>query len=70
VVYLATLDNEEHFPYDLGRSRADDGFVGKLGLPLELLIHEASGATLTLNPTFYLHRLAFGGGNVQAYIPF
>lgn len=44
VVYFASIDNEEHFPYDLGRNRADDGFVGKLGLPLELLIHEASGA--------------------------
>jgi hypothetical protein len=66
VVYFASIDNEEHFPCDLGRSRADDGFVGKPGLPLELLIHEASGATLTLNPTFYLHRLAFGPTTLQS----
>jgi hypothetical protein len=70
VVYLSFIDNAEGFPADPARSRADEGFVGKLGLPLEVLVHEASGATLTLNPTFYLHRLAFGGGNLQASIPF
>ena len=69
-VYLASIDNHERFPADPARGHEDDGFVGKLGLPLEVLVHEASGATLTFNPTLYLHRLAFGGGNLQASIPF
>ncbi|MCA1805898.1 MAG: hypothetical protein LC646_11315 [Xanthomonadaceae bacterium] len=69
-VYLNFIDNHERFPADPVRNRDDEGFVGKLGLPLEVLVHEASGATLTFNPTLYLHRLAFGGGNLQASIPF
>lgn len=68
--YLDFIDNHERFPADPARNRDDEGFVGKLGLPLEVLVHEASGATLTFNPTLYLHRLAFGGGNLQASIPF
>ena len=70
MVYLDFIDNTELFPNAAARNGVDDGFVGKLGLPLEVLVHEASGATLTLNPTIYLHRLAFGGGNLQANIPF
>ena len=70
VVYLGVVDNTEDYPFDPARSRSDEGFVGKLGLPLQVLVHEASGASLTINPTFYLHRLAFGGGNIQAKIPF
>ena len=69
-LYLDFIDNHERFPADPFRNRDDEGFVGKLGLPLEVLVHEASGATLTFNPTLYLHRLAFGGGNLQARIPF
>lgn len=70
ILYLDFIDNHERFPADPVRNRDDKGFVGKLGLPLEVLVHEASGATLTFNPTLYLHRLAFGGGNLQASIPF
>jgi hypothetical protein len=70
MIYLNFIDNDERFPADPARNRDDEGFVGKLGLPLEVLVHEASGATLTFNPTLYLHRLAFGGGNLQASIPF
>lgn len=70
MIYLNFIDNDERFPADPARNRDDKGFVGKLGLPLEILVHEASGATLTFNPTLYLHRLAFGGGNLQAHIPF
>jgi hypothetical protein len=49
---------------------ASQRFVGKVGLPLEWRISEATGASAVINPTFYLHRAAFGGGNVQMRIPF
>lgn len=68
-LYLNFIDNTEIHPAAPERDRHEDGFEGKLALPLELTVHRASGATLTINPTLRLHRLAFGGGNIQARIP-
>ncbi|MFN2309665.1 MAG: hypothetical protein ABR553_08000 [Gammaproteobacteria bacterium] len=69
-VYLNRFDNDETFAHAPTRNRDEAGIEAKLALPLELNVHRASGATLTINPTLRLHRPAFGGGNIQAHIPF
>lgn len=45
------------------------GFIGKLALPIEFELSRTDQAVLTLNPTFYLHKAAFGGGNLQLHWP-
>jgi len=45
------------------------GFIGKLGLPFKILLSQQDNAILTLAPTFYLHKAAFGGGNLQLHWP-
>jgi hypothetical protein len=45
------------------------GIDGKLTPAVELLVNRRTGGQLTLNPTFRLHRLVFGGGNVQLHLP-
>jgi hypothetical protein len=40
-----------------------DGFQGKFGLPL--ILRFSKDALLSLNPTFQLDKLSFGGGSVQ-----
>jgi hypothetical protein len=44
-------------------NRAFDGFQGKIGLPL--ILRFSKDALLSLNPTFQLDQLSFGGGSVQ-----
>ncbi|WP_290650809.1 hypothetical protein, partial [Aquisalimonas sp.] len=46
------------------------GLYSKLTLPLQITVDQARGGHITLNPTARLHRIAFGGGNVQVYLPF
>ncbi len=46
------------------------GLYGKLTLPLQITVNQATGGYVTLNPTARLHRAAFGGGNVQVHLPF
>lgn len=48
----------------------DDEWQGKVALPLRYTLDEANGGVLTINPTFRLHRAAFGGGNIQLHWPF
>lgn len=66
-VFLSAPDIDQSY------SESDDdnhrGFTGKLALPFEILISQQDNATLTLAPTFYLHKAAFGGGNLQLHWP-
>lgn len=51
-----------------GKARVN-GVQGKIALPVDWAPQGEAGARLTVNPTFRLHRAAFGGGNVQLRIP-
>ncbi len=44
-------------------------FTGKLALPFIMRFSGTEDAHIVLNPTFYLHKFAFGGGNVQVLWP-
>ena len=63
-VYLSHPDIRQSFEDSHKRFR---GFTGKLALPVQFRLSDREPATLTLNPTFYLHEAAFGGGNVQLH---
>lgn len=45
------------------------GFIGKAAFPVNILVSAADNAILTINPTFYLHKSNFGGGNLQLHWP-
>lgn len=66
-IYLSAPDINQFY------SESDDenhqGFTGKLALPFEITLSREESAILTLSPTFYLHKLAFGGGNLQLHWP-
>lgn len=66
-VYLSAADIDQSY------SESDDdhhrGFTGKLALPFEIILSQRGNAVLTLAPTFYLHKAAFGGGNLQLHWP-
>lgn len=51
------------------KARQEDEWIGKLSLPWQWIIKQENGAVLTLTPSFRLHRLAFGGGNLQLHWP-
>ncbi len=55
---------------DPDRNGGHDRFQGKLSLPFSYLAKAETGAYLSLSPSFYLHRAAFGGGNLQLHWPF
>ena len=50
-------------------ARDEDAWIGKLSLPWHLTVDAATGAVVTVSPSFRLHRFAFGGGNVQFHWP-
>lgn len=66
-IYLSAPDIDQSY------SESDNenyrGFSGKLSLPFEILLSRNENAILTLAPTFYLHKAAFGGGNLQLHWP-
>jgi len=66
-IYLSAPDIDQSF------SESDDdnhrGFTGKIALPFEIVLSREESAILTLAPTFYLHKAAFGGGNLQLHWP-
>ncbi len=66
-LYLSVPDIRQTFSEH--RNRRHHGFTGKLMLPFETVISKQDHAVLTLNPTFYLHKLGFGGGNLQLHWP-
>ncbi len=68
-LYIGHIDLDSSFvqrPFD---NRQREEVAAKLALPWRYIIHQQSGAILSLNPTFRLHRLAFGGANVQLHWP-
>ncbi len=69
-VFLAYHDNTEVFPGDEDSDDSDRGFYGKLAPAVEFTVNQRTGGRIALNPTLRLHRAAFGGGNVQVYLPF
>lgn len=68
VVYLAHLDVRETGSDD--DTDRETGFYGKFSPAIELLVNQRTGGLIVLNPTIRLHEAAFGGGNVQVYLPF
>lgn len=66
-MYLSKPDIDEQ--YLRNRDRQENGFTGKLTLPFRTVLSEKDSAVLTLTPTFYLHQLGFGGGNLQLHWP-
>ncbi|MFO8141577.1 MAG: hypothetical protein R6T87_06760 [Marinobacter sp.] len=67
-VYLSAPDIRQSFEH--GQHRRHTGFTGKLALPIEIRLSAIDQAVLTLNPTFYLHKVGFGGGNLQLHWSF
>ena len=67
-LYVNVIDNSEDFPFDPAQNDDDDGYVGKLSFPVEILFGE--NATITAGLGLLVHRLKFGGANVQVQIPF
>jgi len=56
----------------LNRRRNNAGtpaLPAKLAVPIETRLSASNEAILTLNPTFYLHKFGFGGGNLQLHWP-
>jgi len=51
-------------------NRRDEDWQARLTLPWRYVVHQQSGAVLTLNPTLNLDSLKFGGGNIQLHWPF
>ena len=68
-VFLGHVDLDRRFLESPERDRQSSEVVGKLILPWRYVVHQESGAVVTLNPTFRLHRFAFGGGNIQLHWP-
>lgn len=66
-IYLSAPDIRQSF--EATREDNHSGFMGKLALPLQFRLSATDRASLTLNPTFYLHKAAFGGGNLQFHWP-
>lgn len=69
-VYLGSSEAHRAFVEDPDRDGEWSRFQGKLALPFSYLAKAENGGYLTLSPTFYLHKSAFGGGNIQLYWPF
>lgn len=67
-IYLSAPDIRQTFETE--RSRRHTGFTGKLALPIQTRLSATDQAVLTLNPSFYLHKVGFGGGNLQLHWPF
>ena len=69
-VYGSVIEGESvNFDDEPGEEENLNGFYAKLTLPFNWRPEGATGASITLNPTFRLHRAAFGGGNLQMHIP-
>lgn len=69
-LYIGKIDAGREMwqrPYD---NRQYDEWQVRLNLPWRYLLHQQSGAVLTLNPTLNLGSLKFGGGNIQLHWPF
>lgn len=66
-LYLSAPDISQSL--EQAGDRRHSGFTGKLALPIEIQLSRTDQAVLTFNPTVYLHKAAFGGGNLQLHWP-
>lgn len=66
-LYLSSPRIDQSFAEDGDFRRR--GFTGKLALPLHFTLSQPDQAVLTLNATTFLHKFAFGGGNLQVHWP-
>ncbi|KPQ29833.1 MAG: hypothetical protein HLUCCX14_04190 [Marinobacter excellens HL-55] len=66
-IYLSAPEIRQTFGH--GEDRRHTGFTGKLAVPFATRLSANNQAILTLNPTFYLHKFGFGGGNLQLHWP-
>lgn len=69
-VYAGRSRQRREYLEDPDRNSRIDRGQGKLSLPFSYLAKAETGAYLSLSPSFYLHRAAFGGGNLQLHWPF
>jgi hypothetical protein len=69
-IYAGRSRQRREYLEDPGRNSRIDRGQGKLSLPFSYLAKAETGAYLSLSPSFYLHRAAFGGGNLQLHWPF
>nr|BBJ05655.1 hypothetical protein YBY_35040 [Marinobacter nauticus] len=67
-IYLSAPEIRQTFEQE-EEQRRHTGFTGKLAVPIETRLSASNQAALTLNPTFYLHKFGFGGGNLQLHWP-
>ncbi|MGM0569814.1 hypothetical protein [Marinobacter sp.] len=68
-VYLGHPDVSQRFTSEDERDLNSNSLRAKLTLPLEITLSRQEPAVLTIAPTFKLHEVAFGGGNVQLHWP-
>lgn len=68
--YWGQSDIVQQYQEDPERNKDRRRWQGKLSLPFSYLTDVANGGYLTISPSFYLHKAAFGGGNVQVHWPF
>lgn len=69
-ILLMHVDLDRRLMGSPERDRNTRDVVGKVIVPWRYVIHQQSGAVVSINPTFRLHRFAFGGGNIQLHWPF
>ncbi len=68
-LFLQHVDFQREFLQRPLDDRERNELVGKVILPWRVIINREAGAVLSLNPTFRVHRFAFGGGNIQLHWP-
>jgi len=68
-LFVQNVELDRRFVQRADDDRQRDEFVGKIILPWRWIVNRENGAVLSLNPTFRVHRFAFGGGNVQLHWP-
>ncbi|MBC53219.1 MAG: hypothetical protein CMQ34_05215 [Gammaproteobacteria bacterium] len=67
---IGAIDVDRQLTQRPADNRRDDDWQARLTLPWRYVVHQQSGAILTLNPTLNLDSLKFGGGNIQLHWPF
>lgn len=67
---IGAIDVDRQLTLRPADNRRDDEWQARLTLPWRYVVHQQSGAILTLNPTLDLDSLKFGGGNIQLHWPF
>lgn len=68
-VYFSYPRVNQRFDNDDWSDTDKQPFIGKISLPWQWQSNAEHGARVTISPSFRLHRVAFGGGNVQVHWP-